>query len=229
MTIKYYDQVAQGSDEWLEHRRGRITGSEVKQLLTPTLKIASNDKSRAYIWELAAQRISGYIEPVWVSDDMLRGHRDEIEALALYGKKYADVGATGFVTREFPRVTIGCSPDGIVGDDGIVECKSRRQKYQIKSIVEAARGNGVPDEYILQIQSNLLVTGRKWCDFISYSGGLPMQVERVEADTEIQEAILEACVKAEAEVAAIIAEYTEAVKSRGFHMTKRIEDMEMQL
>lgn len=77
MAIVYHNDLIQGSEEWHQARCGLITASEVKLLLTPTLKQANNDKSRAHIWELAAQRISGYVEPAYVSDDMLRGTEDE--------------------------------------------------------------------------------------------------------------------------------------------------------
>ena len=61
--IKYHDDLIQGSDEWHAARCGLLTASEVKLILTPTLKIANNDKTRAHVYEIAAQRITGYTEP----------------------------------------------------------------------------------------------------------------------------------------------------------------------
>ena len=72
MTIKYHDDLIQGSDEWLQARCGLLTASEFDRILTPTLKIADNPKSRAHCWEIAAQRITSYVEPHYVSDAMLR-------------------------------------------------------------------------------------------------------------------------------------------------------------
>ncbi len=72
--ITYYPDLIQGSDEWKSARCGLLTASEMKLIITPTtLKIASNDKERAHLYELLAQRITRYVEPSYISDDMLRG------------------------------------------------------------------------------------------------------------------------------------------------------------
>lgn len=199
MTITYHPDLIQGSEEWLEARRGVLTASEMKLVLTPTLKIANNDKTRAHAYELAFQRITGFVEPQYVSDAMLRGKEDEIYAREAYREHFAEVTETGFVTNDGFGFTIGYSPDGIVGDDGLIECKSRCGKYQVQTIAE----NAVPEEYVLQLQTGLLVTGRKWIDFISYCGGLPMFVKRVEPDPEMQEAIIAAATAFEARVAEV--------------------------
>lgn len=228
MTITYHNDLVQGSDEWHAARCGLLTASEVKLILTPTLKIADNAKTRAHLWELAAQRISEYVEPQYISDAMLRGHEDEILARALYSEKHAPVEETGFVTNDKWGFKIGCSPDGLVGDDGMIECKSRCQKYQVQTIVEEFTGVArIPEDYWLQVQTGLLVTGRKWCDFLSYSGGLPMAVVRVEADQRTQDAIIEAAAKFEARVSEVIADFHEAVKARGYHPTERRTEEEM--
>ena len=80
MTITYHRDLIQGSDEWLAARCGLLTASEMKLILTPTLKIAANDKTRAHVYEIAAQRITRYVEPTYIGDDMLRGQEDEIIA-----------------------------------------------------------------------------------------------------------------------------------------------------
>jgi len=77
--------------------------------------------------------------------------------------------------------------DGLVGKDGLIEIKSRIQKHQIKTIID----DEVPLEYMLQIQTGLIVSERKWCDFISYSNGMPMFVKRVYPIVEMQNKILE--------------------------------------
>lgn len=186
MTIKLHNDVVQGSDQWLALRRGIMTASEMKLAITPTLKIADNEKTRAHLYELLAQRITGYVEPMYISDDMLRGAEDEVRARILYAEKYAPVEEIGFITNDEWGFMIGYSPDGLVGDDGLIECKSRRMKFQVETIL----ADTMPDEYMLQIQTGLLVSGRKWCDFISYSGGLPMFTKRVTPDFAVQEAII---------------------------------------
>ena len=198
--IKYYDEVIQGSDEWHSLRCGLLTASEMKLIITPTLKIASNDKERAHMYELLAQRVTGYVEPSYVNDDMLRGQTDEVYARMEYSKSYAEVTDAGFVTNDKFGFKIGCSPDGLVGDDGMIECKSRRQKYQIETILSGE----MPDDYLIQVQTSLLVTERSWCDFISYCGGLPMFTLRIFPDAEVQQAIVAAATSFEEKIASKI-------------------------
>lgn len=227
MTITIHNDLVQGSDEWLRARCGLITASEVKLLLTPTLKRADNDKSRAHLWELAAQRISNHVEPTYVTDDMLRGHEEEFYARQLYAEKIAPVEEVGFVTNDGFGFTLGCSPDGIVGSDGLIEIKSRRQKYQVQTIVEHWREGTPPSDYILQVQTAMLVTDRAWCDLISYSGGLPMIPMRIERDPKITTAIIEACAAAETKIAEIIEDFFAAVEARKLHPTERRIEQEM--
>ena len=203
--IRYYNDIEQGGEEWLAVRRGILTASEMRLIMTPTMRPASNDKERAHLFELLGQRITGYTEPHYISDDMLRGHEDEIEARIRYAEHFAPVTECGLVTNDDHGVVIGYSPDGLVGDDGLIECKSRRQKYQIETIL----ADEVPAEYLLQIQTGLLVTGRKWLDFVSYCGGMPMFVKRVWPCPEIQQAIIAAASAFEQRLAAAQARYAE--------------------
>lgn len=215
MTIIYHPEVEQGSTEWLNMRCGLLTASEMKLILTPTLKTANNDKSRAHVWEILAQRVTNYTEPSYIGDDMIRGWEDEAYAIDMYSERYAPVEQTGFVTNDQWGFTIGYSPDGLVGDYGLIEIKSRRQKFQIETIVR----DEVPAEYMLQIQTGLLVTGRGWLDFISYSGGLPMFVKRVLPDPDMQAAIIDAAEAFEADVQSRFVDYR---KNAGrFPMTER--------
>lgn len=189
MHIKYFYDLEQGSDEWFAARCGLLTASEMKLIITPAkLQAASNDKQRAHLFELVAQRITNYVEPQYIGDDMLRGIADEVEAKILYSKHYTPTSEVGFVTNNKWGFTLGYSPDALVGDDGQIECKSRRQKYQIETIA----GNKMPDDYLVQVQTGLLVTEREWCDFVSYSAGLPMFTKRIYADEKAQEAIVSA-------------------------------------
>lgn len=221
MTIIVHNDLIQGSEAWHAARCGLLTASEVKLILTPTMKVADNTKTRAHVWELAAQRITQYVEPTYIGDAMLRGHEDEILARALYSERYAPVDEAGFVTNDKWGFTLGCSPDGLVGTDGMIECKSRCQKYQIQTIVEEYRDGAIPEDYVLQVQTAMLVTGREWCDFISYSGGLPMAVIRVAADPVMQAAIIEAAAKFEARVNEAITDFHAAIAVRGYPATER--------
>lgn len=210
MTITYHTDLIQGSEEWAAARCGLLCASQMKLILTPSLKAAANDKQRAHLFELAAQRITRHVEPAFVSDDMLRGQEDEIEARALYAEKYAPVTECGFVTNDAWGFTLGCSPDGLVGSDGMIEIKSRRQRLQVQTI---AAGE-MPDDYLMQVQTALLVTEREWCDFVSYSGGLPMVTIRVFPDPVVQDAIIAAAKALEANVAALVSRYRAALASK---------------
>lgn len=225
--ITYHANLIQGSDEWLAMRCGLITASEMKHLLTvKSLKVADNDKTRQHIWELLFQRLTGFVEPQYVSDAMLRGQADEIYARAAYEEHFAPVTEVGFVTNDSWGFTIGYSPDGLVGDDGLIESKSRAGKYQIQTIAE----NEVPEDYLLQLQTGLLVTGRKWVDFISYSGGLPMFVKRVEPDLLIQGAIVAAATHFELKISEREREYRATLAGmRKVIETERRTDMEIVL
>lgn len=190
--IKYHADITQGSDEWLALRCGLLTASEMSLIVTPTLKAASNDKERQHLYELLGQRITGYVEPRYISDSMLRGQEDEIEARLEYQKAYGKVTEVGFVTNDKWGFTIGYSPDGLVGTDGLLECKSRNQKLQIRTLVDYVSADTIDPDFMLQCQTGLLVTERKWIDLVSYCGGLPMATVRVFPDEKYQTAIIEA-------------------------------------
>lgn len=225
MSVTIHADLIQGGDAWLAARCGMLTASEMRLIVTPTGKAAQNDKMRAHLYELLAQRLTGYVEPAYISDDMLRGREDELLARALYAEHYAPVAEVGFVTRDFGGFRIGYSPDGLVGDDGTIEIKSRRAKHQVATIVD----DDMPDDFEIQVQTGLLVTGRAWCDFISYSGGLPMAVLRVPADAAMQERILAAATEFEERLADALAIYRDNVARRGFRMTERRVEEEMVL
>jgi len=207
--ITYHEHVTQGTDEWLEIRRGILTASEMKNILTPTLKVASNDKERQHVYEIAAQRISGFVEPSYVSDAMARGHEDELYARVTYDTHYGDAREMGFIVNSSLGFPVGYSPDWLVGDDGLAECKSRSQKYQIQTILSQE----VPQEHIIQIQTGLWVSGREWCDYVSYCSGLPMCSIRVYPDPRIIAAIQVAAIEFEGRVQTKIDEYRSIINS----------------
>lgn len=210
----YYHSLVQGTDEWLALRHGMITASNMNKILTPTLKTANNEKSRAFHYELAADRITGRPEPHYMSYDMERGHLEEAEARKLYSKEIAPVQECGFVISHELSFPFGMSPDGLVGDDGMIECKSRLAKYQVQTIFDHIVQDAetpIPVEFMLQVQSGLFVTKRKWCDFLSYSNGLNMTVIRCFPDPEYQDAIMNAVVTAQLKISLIVDEYKAAV------------------
>lgn len=213
MSIVYHKEMIQGSEEWLAVRCGLPTASELRLLVTPTLKTASNDKERAHMWELLGQRITKHVPPRYIGDDMLRGHEDEIEALMLYEKHYGAIQRVGFVTNDKWGFTIGYSPDALVGEDGLVECKSRNQKLQMQTLVEYVPSGTIDPDFIIQVQAGLLVTERAWCDLVSYCGGLPMATVRVYPDEKVQTAIVDAVTAFESRLALARAKYEDLMAS----------------
>src|SRR5665647_1457805 len=218
MTLRELPDLVQGSDEWLDQRRGMMTASVVGQLITPkTIKPAANDTSRALTTLLVAERITGWTDPVYVSDDMFRGTMDEPIVRDLYTRHYAPVTECGFMVRDDWGYSIGYSPDGLVGDDGLIEVKSRKAKTQLMTIV----ADEVPLSNMAQIQCGLLVSGRDWCDYVSYCGGMPMWVKRVTPDQKWYVAIVDAVVAFEEAAARIVATYRAA--DTGLPATERID------
>jgi predicted phage-related endonuclease len=134
---------------------------------------------------------------------MARGHLLEPYARDLYSQHYNEVQECGFITCQLSGVVIGYSPDGLVGDDGLIEIKSPRQKTHLKSLLT----NQVPGEYIPQVQTGLAVSGRAWCDFISYAPGLPLFVRRVERDEQVIGQIIAAAQAAEEQLAGMLVIY----------------------
>lgn len=227
MTAKIYRDLIQGSDEWHAARLGILTASECKHIVTPTLKAADNEKTRTHVWEIAAQRISKYVEPSYIGDDMLRGWEDEVHARLKYEEFTGNaVEEVGFITNDKWGFTIGYSPDGcVVGAKGGIECKSRKQKFQVQTIVEWHRDNVIPTDFLIQCQTGLLVAEWDWLDLVSYSGGLHMPIMRVLPDEKVQEAILAAAEIFEDKVRDAVAIYNEAAAN--MPLTERKIEQEM--
>ena len=197
----YHHDIEQGSIDWHNLRCGILTASEMKLIITPNLKVADSDAVKTHLYELLAQRVTQFVEPHFESFDMERGKFDEEHARSKYSETFAKVNECGFITNDRLGFNIGYSPDGLVGDDGLIEIKSRVQKLQMKTLVEYVAKGLIPPDYIIQCQTGLLVAERKWLDFISYSGGMRMPVVRCYPDPVMQEAIGNAAVTFERRLA----------------------------
>jgi len=220
MTLHIFKELEQGTDEWIAERCGILTASVLGQLITAkTLKIAANDTSRALIATLAAERITGHVELINPTRDMERGTLDEPYAREVYNSHYAEVEEIGFMVRKDDGwgFKLGYSPDGLVGDNGLIEIKSRNQKKQLQTIL----ADEVPAENMAQLQTGLFVSGREWIDYNSYCGGMPMWTKRVEPDEKWFDAILTAASEAEELIQASIKTYEWAVE--GLPATERID------
>lgn len=157
--IKHY--VEQGSPEWHELRRGKVTGTNLKSILAP------KSEPLKIIDEMVAEDVSGMSddEDGYVSDDMQRG----IDLEPIAKKEYAhlmacEVEEVGFVQSErWPL--LGLSPDGYVGEIGAIECKCPKTKTHVRYL----RENVLPKEYYYQILNGFLVNPKLfWIDFVSY-------------------------------------------------------------
>jgi len=225
MTLTTYEDLEQGTPEWLAARCGIVTASVVGQLITPkTVKPAANDYSRALAVTLTAERITGHVEPIHENQDMLRGTLDEPFARDKYAEHYAPVSEVGFLVRDDWGFRLGYSPDGLVGDDGLIEIKSRRQKKHLATIL----ADEVPLENMAQLQCGLLVSGRTWIDYVSFCSGMPLYRKRVYPSPTWEAAILNAVESFEAASAQMIERYTEA--TAGMPPTERLDhfaEMEM--
>lgn len=218
MSLTEYPNVEQNSPEWHNLRRGMLTASTIGQLITPaTLRVASNDKSRALTWQLVAERIAGWTDPTYQSDDMWRGSMDEPLVRDLYAEHHAPVTEMGFMVREVDNWKLGYSPDGLVGNDGLIEVKSRRPKKHVQTVLS----DEPPSENVAQIQAGLFVSGRQWCDYVSFCSGMHLWVTRVYPDPEWQEAIKQAAEAFEESAQRMQADYERAVE--GLPMTERHE------
>lgn len=222
MTLHVFDELEQGSEEWLTQRRGMVTASVVGRLITPTLKVADNETSRTLTAVLTTERITGYTEPSYMNDDMMRGVLHEPIARDRYAEHHGvEVQQVGFAVRDDWGFELGASPDGLVGDDGGLEVKCPRAKQHIKTIIV----DEVPPFYVAQVQACLLVTGRAYWDFVSFCAGLPMWTKRVFPDPKWHEVIVAAVAAFETASAAMTSDYL--TKAEHLPRTERIQELEM--
>lgn len=173
------------------------------------LTLAMTDTARAAILRLAAERISAHVEETFTTWDMQRGHDDEPKARDEYEQRNnVTVDEIGFMTRTIDGVTIGYSPDGLVADDGLIECKSRRQATQLAHWINGDQPS-VPAENMAQLQTGLLVSRRDWIDYLGFAEGWPTLEIRVRADGQWADVIVAAAKHAETEIQRITTTYTE--------------------
>lgn len=210
MVLTVYENLEQGTDEWLQARCGILTASVIGKLIAPTGKIASNEAVRRLAADLLSQRITGVVEEVPQTYAMQRGHEDEIEAKIAYSNHIAPITDIGFMVEDKWGFKIGYSPDGLVGNIALIECKSRCHGLQFTTICS----RDVPPEFMAQIQAGLMVSGREWLDFISFPalGGGKMMIKRVYPDAEYQALLVDAAMKFEERLAEQHKEYLEALK-----------------
>lgn len=166
--------MPQGSPEWFEARRGIPTASEFASVMAK----GQGKVRRAYMMKLAAERITGEVQDGFTSRHMERGRALEAEARDLYAfVRGVEPQLVGVFIRDG---RIGCSPDALLGDDGMLEIKTRLPGL----LLEVLDTGTVPSEHRAQLQGGLWITGRQWCDLVVYWPGMPLCVLRVERDED---------------------------------------------
>jgi putative phage-type endonuclease len=197
--------MIQGSPEWLQLRAGRVTASRVADVVARTK--SGYGASRAnYMAELIAERLTGIPAPSFTNAAMQHGVEQEPHARRAYAELMGvEVVEVPFV--EHPEIAMfGCSPDGLVGDDGLVEIKAPNTATHLDTLLSET----VPSKYVIQMQVQMAVCGRDWCDFASFDPRLPpnmaLFVRRIDRDVSL---ILEL----ESEVAAFLAEIDAKVEA----------------
>lgn len=229
MSLRIYNDLEQRSPEWYDVRRGILTASVVGSLITPrTLKPANNDTSRGITATLVAERITGWTEETYESFDMTRGRMDEPIAREVYAKAQGvELTEVGFMVRTLTNgARLGYSPDALVGSSGLIEIKSRMPREQVRVVL----GGEVPAEHMAQVQAGLFVTGRAWCDYVSFCGGMPLWTKRVHPDEGWHDVIAQVVTRFEETAAQMVADFTAAVE--GLPATERqtyYQDAELKL
>lgn len=171
----------QGSPEWFSVRLGKVTASRFKDVLSNGRNGNVSKTRLNYSYELLSEILTYQMQDNFVSQAMQYGIDTEPEARKMYEfVTDTKVDQVGFVER---NSFVGCSPDGLIGKDGLIEIKCPRSSTQLAYFLN----NELPDEYKYQVHGQLWVCEREWCDFVSYdprnktkSGFFKLRVNRDE-------------------------------------------------
>ncbi|WP_074380606.1 lambda exonuclease family protein [Bartonella doshiae] len=177
--------MEQRTAEWFQARLGKVTASNVYNIISKTAKGLPTSKYEDYKIKLMTERLTGETSQSYTTSAMQWGIEHEDDALKEYAFIYdTEVTRCGFIQHPTMEMA-GASPDGFVGEDGLVEIKCPQSANHLRFFMD---GNIKP-EYIAQIQFQMACTGRKWCHFISYnpnfvgrSTRLRMKIKRILRD-----------------------------------------------
>jgi putative phage-type endonuclease len=175
--------IEQGSPEWLAIRMGKVTASRITDVMAKG-KSGEAATREDYRTELVVQRLTNEPGESFTNAAIEHGVAYEPIARITY-EAHASVFVEQVSFVEHPTIEwFGCSPDGLVGEDGLLEIKCPSSKNHIKYLL----GGKPPAKYVPQMQCQMAVTGRKWCDFVSYDPRLPEDLQlfvvRLERDEE---------------------------------------------
>ena len=184
----------QGTEEWFEARAGIPTASMFSAMMAG----GQGKTRRAYMLKLAGEKITGELAESFSNAHTDRGHVMEPQARELYQLQTGyDIRDVGFIRADYDA---GASPDSLVNNDGLLEIKSKLPHLQLECLLS----DKVPASHIKQVQGQILISEREWCDFVSYWPGLPLFVKRVYRDDELCSEIRSAIDKFNSELNEII-------------------------
>lgn len=170
MELEIFD-CEQNTPEWFEARRGIVTASRFSDVLAKGQGITR----RKYLLTLAGEAITGECAESFSNVHTERGHAMEDEARDMYAfQNDVEPVKVGFMRRG----RAGASPDRLIGTDGLLEIKTKLPHLQL-DVLDKEK---LPSEHVPQVQGQLMVSGREWCDFVSYWPRLPMFCIRVYRD-----------------------------------------------
>lgn len=186
--MKIHD-VEQRSDAWYALRAGMPTASEFSKIVTS--KGEPSKSAAGYALTLAAELFAGKPVDAWEGNVWTeRGRELETRAIELYEFAHdLDIAPVGFVTDD--GGLMGCSPDGFIGEAGLVEVKCLKAENHVKAILYFQKNGRSPTDYIQQAQGQMMICERKWCDIVFYHPELPMLAIRVAPDKVVQDALME--------------------------------------
>lgn len=189
----------QGTEEWHLARAGIPTASVFSTVMAKGRGGGRSVTRDKLLYQLAAERITGEYVPTWNGNQHTeRGKEMEAQVRDLYeATSELPVKQVGFIRRG----NIGASPDSLVGDEGLLEIKTALPHIQIERVLAGV----LPSEFTAQVQGQLLVSGRRWCDFRSYWPGLPQLRLRVIPDLAYQSTLLQELRQFNRELDALVA------------------------
>lgn len=164
--------MEQGTQEWVSARLGKLTASRIADALAKT-KSGWGASRANLITTLVLERLKGEASESYTNAAMQWGTDTEPQARSAYEfYRDIDVQEVGFI--EHPTIAMsGCSPDGLVGDDGLVEIKCPSSATHLDTL----RGDAIDGKYIKQMMWQMVCTGRKWCDFVSFDPRFPAEMQ----------------------------------------------------
>jgi len=173
MTPGIFIDCEQGSDVWAEARCGKVTASRAGDVIATTQRAGEAAPRRLYRGELLSEILTGKPYPQHVTKEMLWGIEQERYARDAYeAARNLMVDTCGFVLHGHIE-RFGASPDGLVGDDGMIQIKCPNTTTHLAWML----GKTIPLDHMPQMLAELACTGRKWCDFVSYDPRLPAHLQ----------------------------------------------------